>query len=326
MHSALDRLPSLNALRAFEAAARNLSFRVAADELQVTQSAVAQHVRGLEVALETKLFHRHARALSLTDSGQRYATSVQRAFELLAEATQGVRPQPLALTISVTPTFAAKWLLPRLADFTRSSRSSIELQILATERICHFQGDAVDLAVRYGRPPFGAGLHAEMLFENALIAVASPNLVERLGEPDCAQRLARYTLLHDAHNAWPAFLHQALPQGPVTTQKNIRFNQAALAIDAAVAGQGIALAHPAFVAMDIATNRLVRVLQTQLVTDSGFYLVHPRKTRHPGPVAVVRDWLCGQARSHTGIERPRQVLGGATESGGVTPTREPGIG
>lgn len=293
MNNAIERLPSLNALRAFEAASRHLNFRLAAEELDVTQGAVAQHIRGLEAALELKLFERHPRSLSLTENGRHYSASVRRAFELLAEATRALHPEPFGLTISVTPSFAAKWLIPRLPDFT-TQHPGIDLSILATDRLSHFQSDAVDLAVRYGRPPFSTGLNAELLFENALVAVASPELVNRLGMPEQANNLAQYALLHDAHNAWPQFLEQALPQATRSIAKGIRFNQTALAIDAAMAGQGLALAHPAFVASDIAARRLVRVFHTVLRTDSGFYLVHPRRPRHPGPIATVRSWLLQQ--------------------------------
>ena len=111
------QLPSLNAIRAFEAASRHLNFRLAAEELGVTQGAVAQHVRGLEDSLGVRLFDRLPRTLALTEQGRAYAGTVRRAFELIVEATASVRPQPLRLQISVTPTFAAKWLLPRLPDF-----------------------------------------------------------------------------------------------------------------------------------------------------------------------------------------------------------------
>ncbi len=154
MTEAIGRLPSLNALRAFEAASRHLNFRIAAEELGVTQGAVAQQVRGLEAELDMKLFERHPRALTLTENGRRYAGSVRRAFDLLTEATQALRPEPLRLTVSVTPTFASKWLIPRLPAFLEA-HPDIDLRILATDRLSHFQADAVDLAVRYGRPPFG---------------------------------------------------------------------------------------------------------------------------------------------------------------------------
>ncbi|QHE94895.1 transcriptional regulator GcvA [Pandoraea fibrosis] len=290
----MGRLPSLNALRAFEAASRHLNFRLAAEELGVTQGAVAQQIRGLEAALDMKLFERHPRALTLTENGRRYAGGVRRAFEMLAEATQALRPAPLRLTISVTPTLASKWLIPRLPAFLET-HPDIDLRILATDRLSHFQADAVDLAVRYGKPPFGSGLAVDLLFEEVQVAVASPQTIAALGHPGETGSLRGHALLHDAHNAWPQFLELAMPQAPMSVAKNVRFNQTALAIDAAVAGQGLALAHTDFIVADVAAGRLIRLFDTELRTGAGFYIVSPRRTRHAGPIADVREWLLREA-------------------------------
>ncbi|RWE25882.1 MAG: LysR family transcriptional regulator, partial [Mesorhizobium sp.] len=253
----MGRLPSLNALRAFEVATRHLNFRLAAEELRVTQGAVAQQVRGLEAELGLKLFERQPRTLALTEAGRGYVANVRRAFELIAEATEALRPEPQHITISVTPTFASKWLIPRLPDFT-AAHADIDLRIVASDRMANFQTDAVDLAVRLGRPPFGPGLSADLLFEQEIVAVASPLLVEKLGVPDAAERLTRYPLLHDSHGFWPRYLELAFPGHVPTAAKNIRFNQTSLAIEAAIAGQGLALASLFFVEDDIASGRLVR--------------------------------------------------------------------
>jgi LysR family glycine cleavage system transcriptional activator len=281
-----EKLPSLNGLRVFEAVSRHLSFRRAAEAIGVTEGAVGQHIRGLEAELGLKLFERRPRGLVLTENGQSYAASVRRAFDVLIEATRALRPQPLKLTISVTPTFAAKWLIPRLPDFT-AAYPGTDLRIVATERLSHFQTDGIDLAVRYGHPPFGAGLAAELLFEDVLVAVASPDVSagkrRRSG-------VGKRTLLHDAHNLWPQFLAQMQPEKPFDV-KNIHFNQTALAIDAALEGQGLALANLAFVARDLAAGRLVRHFAQTFHTGAGFYLVFPRKPQHPEAVAALREWL-----------------------------------
>lgn len=295
MTETIGRLPSLNALRAFETASRHLNFRIAAEELGVTQGAVAQQIRGLEAELGMKLFERHARALTLTENGRRYAGGVRRAFEILADATQALRPEPLRLTISVTPTFASKWLIPRLPAFLEA-HPDIDLRILATDRLSHFQADAVDLAVRYGGPPFGAGLTVEPLFDEAQVAVASPQVITALGHPAEHASLRGHALLHDAHNAWSQYLEQALPGVSLSVAKNVRFNQTALAIDAAVAGQGLALAHVDFVAADVAAGRLVRLFDTVLRTGAGFYIVYPRRTRHAAQIADVQAWLLQATR------------------------------
>lgn len=294
MPSAFPSLPSLNALRMFEVVARHLNFRLAAEELGVTQAAVAQQIRGLEASLNIRLFERLPRGLGLTDAGRGYSTSVRGALAMIDEATRLLRPQPSQLTVSVTPSFAAKWLIPRLGDFAES-HPDIDLRLLAGDRLSHFQTDGVDLAVRYGQPPFGAGLNAELLMEQRLVAVASPQLLAEKGVPATFAALQGFVALHDAHDFWPAFTAALFPgQGPGTA-RNLRFNQTSLAIDAAAGGQGIALASHAFVKDDIAAGRLAQVFPQQLQLDKAFYLVWPRKAQQPAALAVVKAWLKEQA-------------------------------
>lgn len=274
--------PPLNALRAFEAAARHLSFRSAADELHVTQAAVAQHVRGLEALLGMPLFQRLPRRLVLSDEGAAYADSLRKAFTLIDDATQALLRQPARLTISVTPTFASKWLIPRLPDFM-DRHPQIDLRILATPAISDFQADGVDIAVRQGRPPFGPSLRADFLFAQDVMAVCSPALQ---GRP-----LQQQVLLHDAHNLWPAFLGQHDPAGG----KHLRFNQTSLAVDAALAGQGVALVSRFLVQQDLAAGRLVQALPGTLRGEQDFHVIAPQKPRHPEAVQSVRSWLLGSA-------------------------------
>jgi len=290
MNPHVIRLPPLNALRAFEAAARYLNFRLAAEELGVTQGAVAQHVRGLEADLGIKLFDRLPRTLALTDQGRRYAGHLRRAFELMTDATAALRPEPLRLTISVTPTFASKWLIPRLPAFT-AAHPDIELRILASEGLSNFQSDGVDLAVRQGRPPFGPGLVADLVFEHEVVAVCSPTL---LGEPPRVLSpgdVDRFTLLNDAHDLWPEFIERALGRNAASTAKQVSFNQTSLAIDAAVAGQGLTVASRFLVEQDIEAKRLVQAFAPTMRGGLDFYVVTPRKLRHPKPTENVRQWL-----------------------------------
>lgn len=293
MNDAPGKLPSLNGLRAFEAAARHLNFRVAADELGVTQGAVAQQVRGLEAELGVKLFDRHPRMLALTGEGRRYIADIRRALEIIAQATGDLRPQPVKLTISVTPTFASKWLVPRLPDFT-TRHPDLDLHILATERISSFQADGVDLAVRYGRPPFGAGLAAELLFEQEVVAVCSPKLLRERGAPTTTAELSEFTLLHDAHNFWSEFTERHLAQTAPASFKGISFSQTSLAIEAAIAGQGIVLANRRFVARDIAEGRLAQLSAATLRGPSDFYLVWPRY-RKSAALHTVSAWMLEEA-------------------------------
>ena len=154
-------LPPLNALRAFEVSGRRLSFRAAADELGVTQGAVAQQVRALEEHLGLALFQRHPRGLQLTVSGAAYLAEVTRAFDTLADATGRLLVRPDTVTISVTPTVAAKLLIPRLGDL-QAALPDVELRTVATEALSDFERDQVDIAVRLTRPPFAADLEAKL--------------------------------------------------------------------------------------------------------------------------------------------------------------------
>lgn len=285
----LARLPSLNGLRAFEVAARHLNFRLAAEELGVTQGAVAQQVRNLEAQLGLQLFLRQSRSLFLTEAGRGYVSNIRKAFDLIAEATAVLRPEPAHLTISVTPTFAAKWLIPRLSDFTEA-HPEIDLRIVASDRISNFQTDAVDIAVRLGRPPFGPGLSAELLIEQAIVAVASPLALHRLGPRPDPRNLLGLPLLHDAHDLWPQFLGEVFPEGPPPSAKNVRFNQTSLAIEAAIAGQGICLAPRLFIADDLVSGKLRPCFDRDFRTGTDFYVVAPRKARNASVLAV-RDWL-----------------------------------
>lgn len=287
-------LPSLNALRVFEVVARHLNFRLAAEEIGVTQAAVAQQVRGLEATLQVRLFERLPRGLGLTDAGRAYSHSVRSALAMIDDATRSLRPAALHLTVSVTPTFASKWLIPRLGQLAEL-HPGIDLRVLATDRLSHFHTDGVDLAVRYGRPPFGPGLETLLLMEQPIVAVASPRLLSENGPPETFAALQRYVALHDAHDFWPSFCAAAFPGHPPAAARSVRFNQTSLAIEAAVGGQGIALASYAFVCDDIAAGRLALALPQQLQLDKAFYLVWPRKGRpHPTLQAVI-DWLQTEA-------------------------------
>jgi len=293
MQPGFNELPSLNALRVFEVVTRHLNFRLAAEELGVTQGAVAQHIRGLEASLGMKLFERLPRTLTLTSAGAGYAVSIRQAFELIDEATRTLKPEPNHLTLSVTPTFASRWMLPRLPAFT-AAWPDIDLRVLASERLVRFHHEGVDLAVRYGRPPFGSGVEVTLLFSQQVLAVANPALLAQLGDPQQAEHCQRYPLLHDGHHLWPAFLAFMFPQKSLQHQHHLRFNQTALALEAAISGQGIALTSPHFVQNDLASGRLVPAFSRVMTVDAGWYLVAPQHPRRQAPVAAVRQWLIDQ--------------------------------
>lgn len=275
-------LPPLNALRAFEVSGRRLSFRAAADELGVTQGAVAQQVRALEEHLGLALFQRHPRGLQLTVAGAAYLAEVTRAFDTLADATGRLLVRPDTVTISVTPTVAAKLLIPRLGDL-QAALPDVELRTVATEALSDFERDQVDIAVRLTRPPFAADLEAKLLFRQDLVAVASPRLVGNMTLPLSSEQLRALPLLHDAQGHWATFLKTS------SKLPGAAFNQTTLALDAAMAGQGVALACKAFVAMDLAAGRLVQVAEAGTLGPD-FYLVRKRSAPVRQSVDAVWDW------------------------------------
>ncbi|MBT3139777.1 LysR family transcriptional regulator [Phaeobacter gallaeciensis] len=288
----MREMPPLNSLKAFEASGRHLNFSRAAEELGVTQGAIAQHVRALEALLKIKLFERRARGLSLTDEGRRYLPPVRRAFDLIAEATENLSPREAVVTISTTPSFATKWLVPRLGAFAQE-HPDIRIRLDASNTLSNFQTDGVDIAIRLGTPPFGPGLVAEPLFASEVIAVCHPDLCKGQYPISAPQDLCHHVLLEDTHGRWPLFLEKALG-GTSSEMRRITFSQTSLAIDAALAGQGVALTNRAFVDADLKANRLCQPVPFSMVTDEGFYTVAPRAPRNPTIVSDVRQWLVRQ--------------------------------
>ena len=281
-------LPPLNSLRAFDAAGRRLSFRSAADELGVTQGAVAQHVRQLEAHLDVVLFERVPKGLAFTSAGRSYHNRISVVFADLRAATAELKPEPSKAVISVTPTFAAKWLIPNLPDFT-AAHPDIDLRIMATERVSSFHSDGIDLAVRQGSPPFGASLDVTLLFRQSLIAVAAPEFGDMAETPLDPDKLASMPKIHDAHDRWPSYLAHLGVQDQ--SPRHLRLSQTSLAIDAAIAGQGLALVSRFLVTNDLEAGRLIEV---GAVLDSGgsdFYVLMPRKAKNNETVINVLMWL-----------------------------------
>ncbi len=292
----MAHLPPLNGLRAFEVSGRHLNFRAAADELGVTQGAVAQQVRQLEAHLGLSLFERLPKGLMFTPSGRSYHGRVATAFEELRSATDNLKPEPGKVLISVTPTFAAKWLIPNLPGFS-AEHPEIDLRILATEKVSRFHGDGIDLAIRQGQPPFGAALDAIRLFRQDVIAVAAPGFVEGISLPLSADALSCLTKLHDAHDLWPEFLK--LLNMEDRSGHGLRLSQTALTVDAALSGQGIVLVSRFLVARDIAAGNLVQVRPETLAGKQDFYLLAKRRSKNNSAIETVVAWLSSLAEGDT---------------------------
>ncbi|MEM9633532.1 MAG: LysR substrate-binding domain-containing protein [Pseudomonadota bacterium] len=284
----MTSLPPLNGLRAFDAAGRRLSFRAAADELGVTQGAVAQHVRQLEAHLEVVLFERVPKGLALTSVGRSYHIKVAEAFANLRSATSELKPEPNKVLISVTPTFAAKWLIPNLPDFAET-HPDIDLRVMATEKVSSFHSDGIDLAVRQGAPPFGASLQATLLFKHDVIAVAAPKLIGNQQTPLAPEILSKLPKIHDTHDLWQAYLSKL--GAPNQSRRSLRLSQTALAVDAAIAGQGVALVSRFLVSQDLEAGRLKLVGKTRDVGGHDFYLLMERSASSKNSVFNVVSWL-----------------------------------
>ncbi|SDR60849.1 transcriptional regulator, LysR family [Rhizobiales bacterium GAS113] len=285
-------LPPLSALRAFEAAARHMSFVRAAEELNVTPSAVSHQVKLLETWLEARLFHRGARPSKLTDRGQTYFRSVERAFDLLASATSETRTGAArsSLTVATMDSFASNWLVPRLHRF-RSMHPTLDIRITLDDRMVDFVKDAVDIAIRYGRGRW-PGAEAELLFDEEVFPVCCPSLMTGAHPLGQLADLRFHTLLHDsARIGWARWLKEAALDDVIDASKGPVFGRSYLAIQAAGNCEGVALASGPLVSDAIARGQLIRPFDTKVVAEDAYFLVYRAQTPIPAKVASFRKWL-----------------------------------
>lgn len=297
----MPALPPLNALRAFEAAARHLSMKEAANELSVTPGAVSQLVRGLEERLGMQLFRRGNRSLVLTEAGQSYFAPVRHAFRQISEATRRLRAQPDAgvLTVSAPPAFAASWLVPLLGRF-RARHADIELNITTTRGLANFAADGVDVAVRHGLGRY-PGLRCDRIATIAMVPVCSKELLAMQGNPRPRQPtdLLRLPLLHDGERQDWALWFQAHGVGDLghVASSGISFDDQTLLIRAATSHQGVALVSEPLARPELEQGRLVRVLSAGWPQEFSYWLVCPRATAEQPKIVAFRDWLLAEGRS-----------------------------
>ncbi len=289
------RLPPLNAIRAFEAAARHLSFTKAADELAVTQGAVSHQVKALEAWLGVTLFLRETRAIYLTREGQQYLAPVRAALDAIAEATRRLEVlDPRGpLTVSAIPSFVAKWLLPRLADF-RAAHPDIDVRISADDRLVDFARHDVDLAIRMGNGDW-PGVEVVKLMDEDLFPVCSPALLA--GDPPLRrpEDLAHHTLLHDdMRQDWRAWLMAAGVAG-VDPTRGPGYTDSSMVIQAAVEGQGVALGRSALATADLAQGRLVKPFEVALPASFAYYVALPPGASGNAKVRAFVDWMLAMA-------------------------------
>lgn len=298
----------LSGFRTFDSAARHLSFVRAADELRVTPAAVSHQVRTLEQYLGVRLFNRDGKRLTLTDAGAALVPDLRVAFDRMESALDRVRPEPRRAVLSVTmpPTFATKWFVPRLDSF-RAAHPDIELRLDVNDRVVGFEDANVDVAIRYGLGRYD-GVVSEKLCDERVFPVCSPRLAARLAAP---RDLAVAELLHVDGNlrfdasfpTWASWLAAAGVDG-VDPDRGMRFTLSTPAIEAAIDGQGVMLARSLVVAEDLAAGRLVQPFALELPVRPAYHLVYPKAALRLRNVVRLRDWLLAEfARAYPASDR-----------------------
>jgi LysR family glycine cleavage system transcriptional activator len=297
------RLPPLNALRAFEAAARHMNVSRAADELSVTPGAVSQQIQNLEEYIGAALFKRTPKGLLLTDGAQTALPALREAFDRLAEAASllTAAEDGRRLTVSAAPSFAAKWLVPRLGRF-EALHPEVDVWLSAGLELIDFTGGEVDLAIRYGAGRY-PGLEVTRLLGETVSPVVSPKLLEETPLHELSD-LAGHILLHDGSPDaddscpdWSMWLAARQVRG-VDGARGPRFNQSSLVIEAAVNGRGVALAKRTLAQADLDAGRLVAPFNIATAVDFAYFIVHPKAKGRLSQVRAFVAWLAAEAEAH----------------------------
>ncbi|MBT5780974.1 MAG: transcriptional regulator GcvA [Rhodospirillaceae bacterium] len=298
------RLPPLNAVRAFEAAARHLSFTHAADELNVTQAAISHQIKTLEQWLGLPLFRRLNRAVSLTEEGAAYLPAASQALDGLAGATAHLlrSGDTRSLTVTTLDSFAAQWLMPRLKHF-RALYPEIDVRILASDERVDFNRHDVDMAIRYGAGNW-PDLVVIPLMTEELFPVCSPALLRGRHPLEKPEDLVHHTLLHDDLSFengdvdWRTWLRTVGADHVVDSERGPFFEHSHLVVQAAIDGQGVALGRGVLVADAMADGRLVRPFDSAgIPLEYAYYIAHPEGAMRRPSVAAFSNWLREEART-----------------------------
>ncbi|OMH30075.1 transcriptional regulator GcvA [Motiliproteus sp. MSK22-1] len=288
----MRRLPPLNALRSFEAAARHGSFNQAAEELFVTPSAISHQIKSLEEFLDLKLFQRNKRRVDLTAAGEKYLPSIQNALDEIDSATRRLvaNPNSGAITLSVAPAFLTRWLMPRLTHF-QEQYPDVELRLSASMGSVDFGHTDIDMAVQFGTGNW-RGVDADFLLGMSVVPVCSPRLLNGRHPLKTVDDLRFQTLIQVSTrlDEWRAWLRSA-GIDEVGFGKELRFSSTSLATGAAVEGLGIALADRHLVSKELRSGALVVPFDIALDTHSAFYLVKPDNRPLNASMSIFRDWI-----------------------------------
>jgi LysR family transcriptional regulator, glycine cleavage system transcriptional activator len=293
----MSRLPPLNALRAFEAAARLGSMKEAAQELAVTPGAVSQQIALLEDRIGTKLFRRLNRSLELTEAGRVYSSPVRAAFRQLEEASRRVAAMTEAsiLTVSAPPAFAASWLVPRLGDF-QENHPGFDLRVLTARALADFETDGIDVAIRHGLGSW-KGLRADRVAAVRLIPVCSRAFLRGRCRPKRAEDLTSLPLLHDgARKDW-ALWFQAHGVQPIPKEalSGPSLDDQTLLIKAAASGQGVALVTEILAKPELARRALVKAIDLAWPHEFAYWLAYPDAKADEPKITAFRRWLLAQS-------------------------------
>lgn len=284
-------MPPFPAMRAFESAARHLSFKAAAEELNVTQSAISHQIKALEDFLKLPLFVRRTRGVSLTPAGRAYLPELCAAMDALSQATERALAENLSgtLTISATSAFATKWLMPRICWF-RDAYPDLEVFVNADPSTTALADLQFDVAIRFGNGNW-PGHHAERMMRSMLFPVCSPELRDGVPPLRDPSDLRHHTLLHYDHGVdWGRWLARA-SASDVDPSSGIHFNNCGLMFEAASLGQGVALGYGALLASDLAAGHLVRPFDVDLVPADWYHFICAKPARNQPKIRAFHRWI-----------------------------------
>jgi LysR family transcriptional regulator, glycine cleavage system transcriptional activator len=285
----MRRLPPLSTLPVLEAAARLSSFSAAAEELHVTHGAVSHQIRSLEDHLGVRLFAREGRRVAVTPDGAALAEQVRQALGLIASAVEAISPKAREsrLTISVLPSFASRWLMPHMGGFLEK-HPELEVHVQASISLANFASDGVDVAIRFGKGPW-PGVHVERIAGDSHFVVCSPEFLKK-HKPARVEDLLKLPLVRTEVEYWAGWF-KAAGIDQVPRMKGAEYNDAAMVLQAALDGEGVALTRRSLAESDLAKGRLVRPFDVEVAAPESYFLVCLPQHRHSRKITAFRDWL-----------------------------------
>ncbi len=287
-----ENLRHLRALQAFDETATHSSLTKAAEVLNVTHGAISRQIKLLELHLGVTLFHRRPNGVELTKAGERLHRSTRGAFSALQLGVTEVKRMHhrQSLTVSLSTSLALKWLVPRLSSF-QQKHPGIALLLETNDAFADFDTSAVDVALRFGEPGWG-GLYHEQIRQEELVVVAAPSLVGETRLPMSAEGIVDLPLLHDAFNVgWESWAVQAGLSPDQINAQSIKYVDSAVLLEAAIDGQGVALARHLLAARDLELGRLIRLDKSSVALARGLYFVCRPGDQQRATVRIFKKWL-----------------------------------